>query len=274
MRGRYGLLVAPAVALLLVAFAYPVGRLIAGSVTVPTWTLRNFELLIERPVYLQVLLNTATISGIVTLVCLGIGYPLAYTMAHASPRLRRLLIFAVLIPFWTSILVRTFAWMVLLQRNGLVNQVLIGLGLTDAPLALVYNRLGTIIGMVQILLPFMVFPLYAVMGRIEPVYERAAAVLGAGPVRSFLRIYLPLSMPGLFAGCTLVFIVALGYFITPALLGGASDLMIAQMIEQQIANFGNWGLAGALSAVLLAGTALVLAVARMVFGVRSLWRPA
>ena len=219
-----------------------------------------------RPVYLQVFWNTVSVSLWVTLLALLIGYPVAYTMAHAGERLRRLLLFVVLVPFWTSILVRTYAWMVLLQRNGLVNTALIELGLSDEPLALVYNRVGLLIGMVQVQLPFMILPVYAVLTRIDRSYEQAAATLGAPPMRSFLRIYLPLSLPGVLTGCGLVFVTSLGYFIIPALLGGRQDVMLAQLILGQIENFGNWGLAGALSVVLLAGTAVTLAAVRRLAG--------
>jgi putative spermidine/putrescine transport system permease protein len=199
-----------------------------------------------------------------------LGYPIAYTMAHAGERLRRLLIFVVLIPFWSSILVRTFAWMVLLQQKGLINKTLIEyLGLIDEPLTLIYNRTGVLIGMSHILLPFMVLPLYSVLTRIEPSLAQAAASLGAPPYRNFVRIYLPLSLPGLVAGGVLVFVIGLGYYITPALLGGPGDTMIAQLIEMQVAEFGRWGLAGALAIVLLLGTTISFAlVSRSLIGVR------
>lgn len=271
MNRRLGFLIVPAVAVLLAAFGLPVGWLLLRSVSTPVWGLQNFVYVFERPVYLQVLLNTAAISAVVTLCCALIGYPFAYTMANGSERTRRLLTFLVLIPFWTSILVRSFGWVVLLQRRGLVNQLLVATGLADQPLQLVYNRFGTLVGMVHILLPFMVFPLYTVMTRIDPSYAHAASTLGAGPVRAFIRSYLPLSMPGLFTGATLVFISALGYFITPALLGGPRDMMIAQLIEQQVSNFGNWGVAGALSVLLLLAATVVLVAARRLFGLRDLW---
>lgn len=271
MNRRLGFLVIPAVAVLLAAFGLPVSWLLLRSVSTPVWGLQNFVYVFERPVYLQVLLNTAVISAVVTLCCALIGYPFAYTMANGSERTRRLLTFLVLIPFWTSILVRSFGWVVLLQRRGLVNQLLLATGLADEPLQLVYNRFGTLVGMVHILLPFMVFPLYTVMTRIDPSFAQAASTLGAGPVRAFMRSYLPLSMPGLFTGATLVFISALGYFITPALLGGPRDMMIAQLIEQQVSNFGNWGVAGALSVLLLLAATVVLVAARRLFGLRDLW---
>jgi putative spermidine/putrescine transport system permease protein len=264
-------LVVPAVLIVGVLFAYPVSWLLARGVTEPVVGLQNFKQLIATPVYLKALWNTIVISGSVTLLCVLLGYPIAYTMAHAGERLRRLLTFVVLIPFWSSILVRTFAWMVLLQQKGLVNKTLIDyLGLIDKPLTLIYNRTGVLIGMSHILLPFMILPLYSVLTRIEPSLSQAAASLGAPPHRNFLRIYLPLSLPGLVAGTLLVFVIGLGYYITPALLGGPGDVMIAQLIEMQIADFGNWGLAGALAVILLLGTTMtfVLVSRSLIEGVR------
>ena len=266
------LLVLPAAAVVLTCFVWPVVNLLELSFTQPRPGFANYTALVTRPVYLRVLWNTAVISATVDLFCLLIGYPVAYVMATASPRTRRLLIFVVLIPFWSSVLVRSFAWMVLLQRNGLINDMLIGLGLLQRPAQLVYNRIGVLIGMVQILLPFMIFPLFTVMSRIDPSYARAAATLGAGPVRGFLRVYFPLTLPGVFTGGALVFVLALGYYIVPALLGGLGETMIAQVIEQQVADFGNWGMGGALSASLLACTAIVLAVVMRLYGWKSAWR--
>ena len=266
------LLVVPAAALMLVCFVWPVLHLLELSFTQPRPGFGNYQTLVTHPVYLRVLWNTVVISATVALFCLLIGYPVAYVIATASPRARRLLIFVVLIPFWSSVLVRSFAWMVLLQRNGLINDMLVGLGLIQHPAQLVYNRIGVLIGMVQILLPFMVFPLFTVMARINPAYAQAASTLGAGPVRGFLRVYFPLTLPGVFTGGALVFILALGYYIVPALLGGLGDTMIAQVIEQQVADFGNWGMAGALSAALLAGAALVLALVMRLYGLKNAWR--
>jgi putative spermidine/putrescine transport system permease protein len=266
-----GWLVVPAVLLVGVLFAYPVSWLLVLSATDPEPGLRNFTTLLESPVYLKALWNTILISGSVTLLCVLLGYPIAYAMAHAGERLRRLLIFIVLIPFWSSILVRTFAWMVLLQQKGLINRTLIEyLGLIETPLTLIYNRTGVLIGMSHILLPFMILPLYSVLNRIEPSLSQAAASLGAPPVRNFARVYLPLSLPGLIAGSVLVFVMGLGYYITPALLGGPGDVMIAQLIEMQIADFGNWGLAGALALVLLLGTTttFLLVSSSLIEGVR------
>ncbi len=266
------LLVLPAAALILACFAWPVLKLLGLSFSQPVPGVGNYRALFTHPVYFRVLWNTVVISASVDLFCLLIGYPVAYTIAAASQPARRLLIFMVLIPFWSSVLVRSFAWMVLLQRNGLINDMLIGLGLIERPAQLVYNRIGVLIGMVQILLPFMIFPLFTVMSRIDPSYARAAATLGAGPVRSFVHVYLPLTLPGVLTGGALVFVLALGYYIVPALLGGLGDTMAAQLIEQQVADFGNWGMAGALSAALLVGTAVVLGSILRLYGRGSVWR--
>jgi len=254
-RDARGWLVAPAVLFLAIFFLYPVGVLLLLSITSPQTGLQNFATLFSVPVYLKALWNTVIISGLVTVLCALFGFPVAYTMAHATPRVRRLLIFVVLVPFWSSILVRTFAWMVLLQKTGLINKMLMTyLGIIETPLTLIYNRAGVLIGMTHVLLPFMILPLLAVLSRIDPSLSSAAASLGAPPARNFIRVYLPLSLPGLLSGSLLVFVVGLGYYITPALLGGPGEVMIAQLIEMQVADFGNWGLAAALSVVLLVGT--------------------
>lgn len=256
---RHALLVLPALILMVGVFVYPVGRLLLRSVSEPMWGLQNFRELLAEPVYFNALVNTVVISGSVTLLCLLTGYPLAFTIARASGRVQRLLIFAVLIPFWSSILVRTFAWLVLLQSRGLINRTLIDFGVIDTPITMVHNRIGVLVGMVHILLPFMVLPLYSVMVRIDAAYTHAAASLGAPPVKNFLRVYLPLSSPGVINGTVLVFVMGLGYFITPALLGGAGDTMIAQLIEVEVADLGRWGVAGALAVVLMFGVTVTFA---------------
>lgn len=265
---RRALLVIPAAALLLAAFVYPVFWLLLRSASDPVWGLHNYTAALGEVIYLKVLWNTVAISGATMILCLLFGYPLAYTMVHARPAVKRMLIYIVLIPFWTSILVRTFAWLVLLQPKGLINDMLLGIGLIAEPLELIYNRTGVLIGMVQILLPFMVFPLFSVLSRIDGGYMKAAANLGAPPLPAFFRVYLPLSLPGVLTGSMLVFIISLGYFITPALLGGRRDIMVAQLIQEQIDLFGNWGLSAALAMILLAGTALIFTVTYKVFGVK------
>jgi putative spermidine/putrescine transport system permease protein len=216
-------------------------------------------------VYRTVLGRTLWISAIVTLSCLLLGYPLAYRLATLPEGAANLLMILVLLPFWTSLLVRTASWIVLLQREGPVNEALIGLGLIEDPLALVFNRTGVYIAMTHVLLPFMVLPLYSVMRGIPPSFVQAALSLGARPATAFRRVYLPLSMPGVAAGCLLVFILAVGYYITPALVGGAADQMISYFVAFFTLETVNWGMAAALGTVLLVVTVvLYLAFARVV----------
>ncbi|MER8957161.1 ABC transporter permease [Mesorhizobium sp. M0833] len=211
-----------------------------------------------RGFYLDVLVRTLWMTVVVTSACVTLGYPLAYFLAHASEALRNKLILFVLLPFWTSLLVRTTAWFVLLQKHGLVNDTGIFLGLWSQPLGLIYNRFAVYVAMIHVMLPFMVLPLYSVMLKIPSPYMNAAATLGAPPFRAFREVYLPLSFPGLGAGILLVFIVTLGFYITPALLGGPADQMLSYYIAQNASNFGNWGLAAALSVLLLAVVAIVI----------------
>jgi putative spermidine/putrescine transport system permease protein len=265
-------LLLPAGLTLTVAFLLPVGWLLSRAFTFPQPGFQNFVLLWERPVYLRVMGNTLWISAIVTPITVLLAFPVAHLMAHGSPRLRRWLVFLVLVPFWTSLLVRSFATAILLQRHGVLNSFLIGFGFTEEPLPLLYNMAGLLAGCVQVLLPFVIFPLYSSMARIDPAFMRAASTLGATPVRAFLRVYLPLTLPGLMTGATLVFISTLGYYIIPALLGGPRQQMIAQLIQDQIATFGNWGVAGALSLVLLAATAALLALLQFTVGLKEIAR--
>ena len=261
---KHILLLVPALLLIVVAFTYPVFWLLLRSFSDPSWGMQNYQVALGKGIYLKVLWNTISIAGTTTFFCLLIGYPVAYSMVHSSVLTRKLLIYVVLIPFWTSILVRTFAWIVLLQRNGLINDILLGIGVLQEPLDMIFNRLGVLLGMVQILLPFMIFPLFSVMKKIDHSYMLAASNLGARPLMQFFRVYLPLSLPGIMTGSMLVFIVSLGYFITPALLGGRKDTMIAQLIHERISEFGDWGLPSALAVILLLGTGIVFSLARTV----------
>jgi putative spermidine/putrescine transport system permease protein len=269
--GRAWLLL-PAGLLITVAFLLPVGWLLARAFVFPQPGFQNFELLWQRPIYMRVMGNTLLIAAIVTPVTVLLAFPVAHLMAHGSARVRRWLIFLVLVPFWTSLLVRSFATAILLQRHGVINSFLTGFGFIEEPLPLLYNITGLLAGCVQVLLPFVVFPLYSSMARIDPAYMLAASTLGASPVRSFLRIYLPLTLPGLMTGATLVFVSTLGYYIIPAMLGGARQQMIAQLIQDQIATFGNWGIAGALSIVLLGATAVLLLLLQFTVGLKEIAR--
>jgi ABC-type spermidine/putrescine transport system permease subunit I len=250
----YLLVVLPALVLLLVLFVYPLWGIAVRSVYKGGYTLESYRQIVEVTVYLQVIGRTFRVSAYVTLVCLLLGYPLAYVLAGARPRVARLGLLVVVLPFFTSIIVRTYAWMVLLGRHGLVNQVLQRLGLADAPLPLLYNQGGVLIGMSYVLLPFMVLTLYSVMKGIDPVLTRAAHSLGASRWQAFRRVFLPLSLPGVAAGTLLVFILSLGFFITPALMGGPSDVMIAMLIEREVEFTLNWSFASALAMILLALT--------------------
>ncbi|ESR27027.1 ABC transporter permease [Lutibaculum baratangense] len=224
----------------------------------------------ERAIYLQIYGRTFAIALSVTLLCLAIGFPIAYLLASLPANRANLLLILVLLPFWTPLLVRTAAWVVVLQEQGLVNQMLQFLQVTDRPIRLVYNRTGVIISMTHVLLPFMILPLYAVMQTVPPHYMRAARSLGAPPFTAFRRVYIPQVMPGIAAGSILVFIIALGYYITPALVGGASDQMVSYYIAFYTTDTVNWGLAGALGAGLLAATLLLYTVySRLVGGVRG-----
>jgi putative spermidine/putrescine transport system permease protein len=221
----------------------------------------------EQSVFRDVLGRTLWISGVVTLMCLLLGYPVAFFIARQPPMRASILLFLVLLPFWTSLLVRTVAWVVLLQREGILNNLLLSLGLVTEPIRMIYNRFAVYVAMVHVLLPFMVLPLYAVMKGISPTFVRAAWSLGAPPATAFRRVYLPQTLPGVGAGCLMVFIQALGYYITPALVGGADDQMISYFIAFYASKTVNWGMAAALSIMLLAATLALYAVYNRLVGI-------
>ena len=250
---RYLLILLPAVLVLLALFVYPLLGLVDRSVYKrgEGYTLVFYGQIWRVPVYLQVIGRTFRTAALVTLMCLALGYPLAYLLATLRPRVARLLMIVVVLPFFTSIIVRTYAWMVLLGRNGIVNQYVTWLGLTEAPLPLLYNQGGVLIGMAYVLLPYMILTIYSVMHGIEPGLIRAAHSLGASRWQAFRRVFLPLSLPGIAGGTLLVFILGLGFFITPALMGGPSDVTIAMLIEREVEFTLNWSFASALAVILL-----------------------
>jgi putative spermidine/putrescine transport system permease protein len=211
----------------------------------------------DQRIHVTIYLRTLGVALTVTLMCILLGFPLAYLLAHLRDKTANLLLILVLLPFWTSLLVRTTAWMVVLQKEGVINSLLQAVGLIAEPLPLVFNRFGVVAAMTHILLPFMILPMYSVMRQIPPSYVRAARSLGASPTTAFLRVYLPQCVPGVGAGALLVFILALGYYITPALLGGSTDQMISYFVADNMGRSLNWGLASALAAILL-GAVLVL----------------
>lgn len=202
-------------------------------------------------IYLELYGKTLGMALTITLLCLAMGYPVAYYLAHAPGRRAGWLLVLVLLPFWTSLLVRTTAWIALLQTHGIVNSVLMAGGLIDAPIEMLYTRFATIVAMTHILLPFMILPLYSVMKGIDPAYVRAALSLGSKPFGAFVRVYLPQTLPGLSAGALLVFIISVGYYITPALVGGTDGQMISNLIAFHMQQSNNWGLAAALGTLLL-----------------------
>ncbi|MGE4253260.1 MAG: ABC transporter permease [Parvibaculaceae bacterium] len=224
----------------------------------------------DQRVYIAALLRTLWIATVVTVLCLALGYPVAYLLATLPAQQSNLMMIFVIVPFWTSLLVRTTAWYVLLQPSGVINTLLMSTGLANEPVPLVFNRTGVLIGLTHILLPFMILANYAVMKGISPVYYRAALSLGAHPVTAFRRVYVPQTLPGIGAGVFLVFVLTLGYYITPALLGGGGDEMISQLIAIQMEKQLNWGLAGALSAYLVLITVAIYVAFSQLMGVDRL----
>jgi ABC-type spermidine/putrescine transport system permease subunit I len=233
-------------------------------------TLENYRRL-RGDIYVDAFVVTFQISAAVTAICVLLGYPLSYWLSRQRQAVANLLLICVLLPFWTAVLVRTYAWLVLLQRRGLVNSTLISLGIIDQPLQLAFNLPASIIGMVHIMLPFLVLPLYAAMKSIDGDLVRAAIGLGSSPTGAFWRVFVPMSLPGLFAGVVLVFVLSLGFYVTPALLGGGRVQMIAQRIESTITIFSNWGAASALGVVLLAMALTLVALLHRAFGLDRLF---
>ena len=252
------LMLAPAVLLLCVFFVIPLLGMIRRSF-VDGNVFANYASIFSSDVYLHVFLLTFRISAIVTAISLLLGYPVAYLLAHAKAGIARVVLIFVVLPYFTSVMVRTFAWIVLIGREGIINQQLAIYGLR-LPFDLLYNEAGVLIGMTYILVPFMILTLYASMRGIDPTFTRAAYGLGASPAAAFLRVFLPLSLPGVAAGSLLVFILALGFFITPALMGGPADITLAMLIEREVEITMNWSFAAALATTLLIVTLIAFAV--------------
>lgn len=247
--------VAPLLAVMAVGFNLPLLAMLGQSfVGKAGLTLDNFREVFEASAYLKVLASTFRIALITAAVCVLAGYPLAYWLRRLPPRWQMVALALVVIPFWISILVRTYAWIVVLGNAGIVNRSLVALGLIDEPLSFLYNELGVIIGTVNVLLPFLVLPLFAAMLKIDEQLLRAAETLGASPWTVFWRVFFPLSVPALAAGAVLVFILTLGFFITPAVLGGGRVPMVANMLDLFVNQMPNWDLASAISTVLLVVT--------------------
>lgn len=251
-------LLIPILVLLLVLLFYPLISLLFQSFFDPDFTLDNYKRFFQETAYLNVLWNTIKTCIFITLITLLLGYPVSYVLVTVSDRLRNFLMVLVLLPFWTSFLVRTYAWIVILQQNGVVNQFLQSIGLIDEPIKLVHNTVGVYVGLIHILLPFMILALYGVMKSIDLELIKAACSLGATPTKAFFKVFLPLSIPGIAAGCLIVFIISIGYYVIPALLGGSKNTMISQLIAQQIGEQLNWGFGAAIAMVLLIVVLIIL----------------
>ncbi|WP_181182087.1 MULTISPECIES: ABC transporter permease [unclassified Mesorhizobium] len=247
----YRLLSLPVLLFLGPAFLLPLLVVVVRSLVQPTWGFGNYEAIFFSPAHINVLINTFRTALTVSICTLFLGYPFAYLMSRANGLKLNLMIALIMIPFWTSVIIRTYAWISLLQRRGVINNTLLDLGWIGEPLRLLNNQLGVHIGMVQILLPMVIFPLLSTMRQMDMTKIRAASILGGNPIQVFYMVYLPLSLPGVFAGFLLVFITALGFYVTPALMGSARDAMVSMLIEQHVRKTLNWPLASALSTTLL-----------------------
>jgi putative spermidine/putrescine transport system permease protein len=255
--GRPVLLLLPAIAVLLIMFVLPVGIIVWRSVTDPQAGFGNYTWIFSSDTATGSLIRTFGIAALVTGITLVLAYPYAYLMLVSGPRARAALILIALLPFWTSLMVRTFAWMILLQDNGIVA------ALTGGQ-AFLGTTAGVVIGMTQVLLPFMVLPLYATMTAVDTELVPAAQTLGASPLKAFAQVFVPLTLPGVAAGCLTVFITALGFYVTPALLGSPQDAMISQQIFTQVNGLLKWGRGGALGTVLLVLTLALLGIAALI----------
>lgn len=244
----------PVMTLLLCFFLLPLAGLLVRSVSDPEWGLQHYRELVATSTYLKVMGNTFMVAAMVTLTTVLVGFPVAWVLAIIPSRWGKLLMNILLLSMWTNLLVRTYAWMVLLQQTGVINKTLLALGIINEPLVMVNNLIGVTIGMTYIMVPFLVLPLHATMKSIDASILRAAAICGASQWQAFSRVLLPLAAPGLASGALMVFVMSLGYFVTPALLGGTSHMMLAELIAQLVQSLLNWGLAGAVALLLMVVT--------------------
>ena len=267
-------LLLPLGAFLTLFYAYPVADMLARSVhSAEGWTLAPYRALLATDVFWRVMSITLTISTIVTGACLLLGFPLAYWLARLPPARANLLLLLVLIPFWTSVLVRSYAWMALLERHGILNNLLLAVGAVERPIRMLNTRFAVCLAMVHVLLPFMVLPLYATLRALDWQLARAAQSLGATPWGTLRQVVFPLARPGIAAGVTLVFTLSVGFYITPVLVGGPTDVMAAVLIADQVSNLA-WPQASAMAAVLLALVLGVTAGLSRLLGARSVALPA
>jgi putative spermidine/putrescine transport system permease protein len=258
-------LASPALLVILLLIVLPVSWLAWQSIYQDGFTLENYRRILSEDIYWRSFFLTFEISLLVTVLALLLGYPVAYAASAVSKGWSVLILALVILPFWTSVLVRAYAWLALLQRTGVINQFLQYLGLIEDPLALVHNTFGTVVATVHILLPFMVLPLYGTMQKIPNDLIQAGASLGGSPSHTFWRIFLPLSLPGVLAGATLVFVLCLGFYITPELLGGGRTVMVSMLVSRNVELYNQWGAASAVGVVLLIGVfAIFLIVSRFI----------
>lgn len=250
----------PAILLLLAFFVVPVAMLLARSVTEPEIGLQNYAALLGSATYGRIFFNTFFVAGLVTLVTGLIAFPISWALAIMPPRWAAALFAIILLSMWTNLLARTYAWMVLLQQTGLVNRMLMGIGVIDRPVQLTNNLVGVTIGMVYIMLPFMILPIYGVIRKIDPAILQAAALCGATRMQALTRVLLPLAAPGIASGGLMVFVMSLGYYVTPALLGGSANMMLPEFIVQQVQSLLNWGMGAAAAFVLLVVTLALYAL--------------
>ncbi|MBZ9804945.1 ABC transporter permease [Mesorhizobium sp. ES1-6] len=258
-------LTAPLLLLLAVGFLYPIGALIKLSLFMPTLDLSAYRKIVEQPIYLAIMARTFRIALLVSILSFVLGYPVALAMASLNRRLATIAAAAVFIALWSPVFVRSYAWIVLLQRNGVVNTLMAQAGLINAPVKLLYNEGAVILATTHVLLPFMILPIFVALRSIPRELVPAARNLGAGPATAFLRVTLPLSLPGVFAGSVMCFILALGFYITPALVGGSGSMMVATLIGQQATVLLDWPFAAALSTTLLVATLVIVLVFRKAF---------
>ncbi|RUU92605.1 ABC transporter permease [Mesorhizobium sp. M7A.F.Ca.MR.176.00.0.0] len=259
------LLLAPALLVVGALLIVPLGWLAWQSVWQDGgFTIVNYQRFLTDSVYWMTFLETFRIAFVVTLVTVLLGYPVAYVAAGLPQRWSMVVLALVLLPFWTSVLVRAYAWLILLQRTGIVNSALKSAGVIDSPLLLVNNEFGTVLATIHILLPFMVLPLYATMKKIPQELVMAGSSLGGSPMHVFLRVFLPLSLPGMIAGMVLVFVLTLGFYITPELLGGGRTYMVSMLVSRNIQVYNEWGAASSISVVLMICVFLVFKLASLV----------
>jgi putative spermidine/putrescine transport system permease protein len=265
------LLILPALVLMLAFYAFPLAEVLWISFTEPAPGLGNYERLFTSPAVQRVWVTTLRICIITTVITLLAGYVVAYALASAPPRMQRWMFLFILLPLWISVLVRAFAWVTLLRRQGLINEALMGAGLIDEPLRLIWNEFGIAVGMVHYMIPYAVLPLYASMRDIDPRLVPAARGLGASRFQAFRSVFLPLTRPGIIAATVLVFIFSLGFYVTPAILGGGRTLMIAEYIKLQILDLIRWGLGTMMASTLLIAIVLMLWIMSRVIDIRRIF---